>query len=522
MNKFVFYISIFVISALGLWFNLYHIEFGLPHSFHADEPEIIELAIKYTFDLKDILANTELYRLTPISYVYGSFPVYLFTIATVVYSKLNSVLGLVFSKMDIYVFLRSLTALITVTLVPIGILTYQNLFPRSTTKYLGGVLFALFCALNWKLIVHAHYVNADILITVLLSASYLCFIKYLDKEDDTLFTVLTGIFFGLAVGTKVTVLITLPIYLYLFIKKGHVRNMFAFLFVIFGVFIVTNPFSFVFANDFAFRVLQLSVKENGLVFDSVDFGIFKYVFGLSSILTPTFLLLSLLGVYISLKEKVNSSKHLFFLLHLAVYIIFFSIGSRRVDRWLLPIIPVFIMYGVYSLEWLIYTNKKFVYIPLVVIVLVNYLYFPMLLLTQFNEQTPKSAAYLWMRDNLTPASNKLVITEEGLDPMNKLLSSYVLKYEVYEAENAQFRMPENPLGYDYVVLSSRPMQNFKRPEVANKFPFYNEAWTNFENTVLDPAHFTMIRSFELPKPNLIDVSDVYIFERVSGANPSSL
>ncbi len=507
---------------VGAWFNLYHVEFGLPHSFHADEPEIIELAIKYTFELKDILVTSELYKLIPISYVYGTVPAYLFTVLTMFYSKIHNVLGIGFSKTDIYVFLRSATAIFSLVLIPVGILIYDNLFGQKSKKYLGSIIFALLCALNWKLIVHAHYVNADILITVLLSTSYLLFLKYLDKSEDTLLTILAGVFYGLAVGTKVTVLITLPLYLFWFIRKGHIRNMVAFLFVIFGTFIASNPFSLSFANDFVFRVLQLSVKENGLVFDSVDFGIFKYFFGLSYILTPMVLFLSVLGIYLSLKEKANLSKHWFFLSHVLVYILFFSLGSRRVDRWLLPIIPVLLVYGAYSLEWLIYTNKRTLYIPLLIVIFVSYLYFPLLLLSQFNTHTPKSEAYLWMRDNLTPASNKLIVTEEGLDPMNKLESSYVLNYAVYESENGQYRLPENPLGYDYVVLSSRPMQNFKRSEVANKFPFYAKAWTEFEDTVLDSTKFEMIRAYELTKPNLIDVSDVYIFARVSEANPNSL
>lgn len=507
---------------MGAWFNLYHIEFGLPHSFHADEPEIIELAIKYTFDITDILKNSELYRLIPISYVYGTVPTYLYTVLTMLYSKSHNLLGMEFSKTDIYVFLRSATAVFTLILVPTGIGLYQNLFGHPAKRYLGGIVFAFLCALNWKLILHAHYVNADILITIFLCISYLLFLKYLDKSQDTLFTVLTGIFYGLAVGTKVTVLITLPLYLFWFIKKGHIRNMFAFLFVIFGTFIASNPFSLSFANDFVFRVLQLSVKENGLVFDSVDFGFFKYLFGLSYILTPVVLLLAILGIYVAFKGKSNLPKHWFLLLNVIFYILFFSMGSRRVDRWLLPIIPILLIYSAYSLEWLIYTNKRKVFVPLMAFIFAIYLYFPLLLLSQFDQHTPKSEAYLWMRDNLTPESNKLIITEEGLDPMNKLESSYVLNYAVYESENGQYRLPEDPLGYDYVVISSRPMQNFKRAEVANKFPFYSKAWVNFENTVLNPANFKMIKSYELTKPNLIEVSDVYIFAKVSNTNPDSL
>ena len=55
--------------AIGLLFRLYHIEFGLPHSFHADEPEIAEFAIKYTYEIRGIIENGDYYKLIPLNFV---------------------------------------------------------------------------------------------------------------------------------------------------------------------------------------------------------------------------------------------------------------------------------------------------------------------------------------------------------------------------------------------------------------------------------------------------------------------
>jgi len=47
-----FKIAILGIIIFGLYFRLHAINFGLPHCFHADEPEIVELAVKYTYQIR--------------------------------------------------------------------------------------------------------------------------------------------------------------------------------------------------------------------------------------------------------------------------------------------------------------------------------------------------------------------------------------------------------------------------------------------------------------------------------------
>ena len=195
-----------------------------------------------------------------------------------------------------------------------------------------------------------------------------------------------------------------------------------------------------------------------------------------------------------------------------IYLVFYSLQARRVDRWLLPILPVVILFSSYGVSRLREYLSKPMMRGLLVVVLSYTLFFSGLLVFQFQKDTPKSAAYTWMQENLDPAANKLVYTEEGLDPVNKLPGARVIRYNVYESENAQYFLPENPEGYHYVILSSRPMSNFKRKEVSSKYPFYAERWEAFENTVTDSENFKLLKSFTLPKPNLIPLSDVFIYE----------
>lgn len=531
-NKYKTLILIFIVIIIGTALRLYHIEFGLPHSFHADEPEIAELAIKYTYEFRKIVSNGNYYKFIPISYVYGTFPTYLLTIFTMAFSKTGNLLGINFDKTSIYIFLRSLTALVSVILVPIGYLFAQKLFNSRT----AGFITAFLVALNWKFIVHAHYVNADIILTVLLAAAFYSFYIFYrtpknQVKKDTFYVTVTGILFGLAVGTKITALISLPLFLYIFIRRKDYRGLFAFLFIIFGSFAVSNPFSILYANDFALRIYEMLGKEAGMVFDSVDYSPIKYLNAIVTMATLPVFLFSLYGIYHKLRfpktenlagdVSISTDKtdprvfDKFLIGNIIVYLIFYSIQSRRVDRWLLPMIPVLMIYASYGIIMLKQQTRKLWFYLGSVITVIYYLVFPALLLFQFQKDTPKSAAYLWMQKNTTPESNKLIYTEEGLDPMNKLQGELVLKYEVYTSENAQFFLPENPEGWDYIVLSSRPMQNFKKPEVEKKYPFYTKKWKDFESKVLDPNNFELIKEFTLPKPNLVELSDVYIYKNLN-------
>jgi len=498
-----------VITLAGALLRLYHIDFGLPHSLQADEPELGEFAIKYTYEIKSIIAGRNWYKLIPLNFVYGTFPIYVYTAAMMAFSKALGLLGVAFDRVHIYTYLRVLTALASLTAIPAAAFLYNKLFK----DWFGTLVTAMLVALNWQFIVLGHYLNADIIVATLLSLAYITAYLYYSRENDTKYTILTGILLGFAMGTKVTAAISLPLFLYIYASKKDWREMFALLFVIFAAFAVSNPFSLIFANDFAFRVLTLFTKEGGIVFDSVDSNPFKYVLATGYIATPLAAVLAMVGVRMCAPPPSRHFHH-FLIGHVLLYLIFFSLGNRRVDRWMLPVLPIMLIYTAYGLAQLKEKLGRIQFVTAATIIALSYLYFPALLLVQFQRQTPKSAAYLWMRDNLAAASNKLVITEQGLDPMNKLPSVNVRKSVVYSSENAQLVYPESPVGYNYIAVSSRPMANFKRPEIQKAYPEYVKRWQAFESELMDPSKYELVKAFELPKPNLIPLSDVYIYKNI--------
>lgn len=508
---FLAFLILMVLFIIGGIFRFYHIDFGLPQSWHADEPEFGELAIKYTYEFRNIIKNNDYYKLIPISYVYGTFPVYFLTLSIMAFSKFMNLLNFSFDKTTLYIFMRSLNAFLSLSIVVFGGLTYRKVFKDT----FGTIFTVFFLALNWKLIVHAHYLNADIIITELLVLAFFAATYYYNNPEKHRYTIFLGILAGLAIGTKITAGLSLPLFGFLYAVKKDLRGFLAFGLIILGTYMVSNPFSFIFTGDFAFRITQMFSKEGGLVFDSIDTSSFKYLYALSYIANPLILGFSFYGAWHSVADKKVRAMHIFLLGNILIYLIFFSLGPRRVDRWLLPILPMVLVYAGYGFSKLKTTMKNArLFWIMAWLSIIIYLLFPILLLFQFKRETPKSAAYLWLKENTDSLETKLAITEEGLDPLNKLPSSTVQKMEVYESAGAHLTLPPNPKLYNYIILSSRPMRNFKKPEVIKKYPLYAKKWANFENEVTNTNKYQLIKSFVLPKPNLVELSDVYVYKNL--------
>jgi hypothetical protein len=272
------YLSLFLIFLLAFLLRIYNINFGLPQSFHADEPEFVELAIKYTYEFRDIVANNNWYKFIPVSFVYGTFPVYIFTVLTMLYTKIANFVHYPITKEGIYVFLRVVTALVSsLSIFPVYFLA-KKVFERGAWI---GLFAAFLAAINWKSIAHGHYVNADAILYFLYTVLILLLVLYLRKGPTRLITFLLAAFFGLSVGTKITAGLIFPLILYAYFVKKDLRGFLVFVFASIGFFVISNPFSLVFSFDFVYRIYSMLFKEAGFVTDSVDFGYFKYIFSLS-------------------------------------------------------------------------------------------------------------------------------------------------------------------------------------------------------------------------------------------------
>lgn len=544
------FVLFLLVTVAGIYLRFYHLEFGLPHTFYADEPELVEPAIKYTYELKNIISNGDYYKLVPVSYVYGTLPVYVVTVAIAGFSKLAGLMNFSFEKMDLYLVARSLTAIVSFLIAPLTAWLAYALYKNKAVSFVSFILVAL----NWKLIVHGHYVNQDIFLTFLITGTLLSLILY-SRESLTRYVVPAGILFGLAYGTKITALISLPLFLVFFVHRKKFYDLAGFILTSLIAFFISNPFSIIFYDDFIFRLYEMLFKEGGLVFDSVDYSPIKYLAALSDMVTPAVFVLFLLGsiiTFVRFKNKETGDKVNFLLLasHVVLYLLFFSIQSRRVDRWLLPVLPIAIIFSAKAITLFLtnisvlpielnkgyYVNlllgkedignskelklktsevsSKIVYKLAVAIIFIQILQNCISLTYQFQRWAPKSSAYIWAQKNLDPLKTKLVYTEEGLDPLNKLPAAKVYQFNVYESKNAQLFFPVDPTLYDYVFISSKSRANYQNEIVRKKYPEYAKRWDNFESILSEK--FELIKTFEpdlAGSSNLIPLSSTFVYKR---------
>lgn len=331
-------ISILLLASI---LRFWGINFGLPYTYHGDEQTQINLALK-------IIATGDF---NPHWFYYPSLFIYLLTF---LYYPLNLIKqnNLVINNPSIYYYLgRSLAALI-------GIVNIYILY-RVSKKIFGNkiaLISALLLSVNFTHVVHSHYVKMDVLLTLFgLFVLYFAYKVY--KEGGYKSYLLTGLFIGLANSTKycpslLIYLIAAHLLRCFESKKIEIINwkiICAVLAGIFGFFIGT-PYLFLsfkevnIIKDFFVNVF-FSRSEQAVIISS-DNGISSFSFYLSYLtklgMSNLLFISSLIGVCLVIKNK-GIKFTILFLSFPVVYLVILSFSRIRVERYLLPIIPSFVI-----------------------------------------------------------------------------------------------------------------------------------------------------------------------------------
>ncbi len=527
--------AILIITAtlLGLFIRIYKIDIGLPHIFIADETDIYDEVIKFSLNYKFILRDGGINDFAPPSYVYGMFPTYFLTMCTMILNKTASLFNFHINLNFYHTYLRLITVLFSLSIPIFSFLIYKEIFKKSK-----GSLIALFLVLfNWKLIVHSRYLNQDIYLTSLTITSLFLFINYLKSDESkvrTNYLILSSIALGFATGTKITALLAAPILIGVIMMRRKIKEVLLFMIGVILSFSISNPFSIINFQSFVSRVISMKTREAGAVFSSVNLNPLKYFYGLSNILTLpvyimglitiTFLSISFLKNTKSNKLEANQVTHIILIGNIFIYILFFSLNKRLVERWVLPITPIFIIYstyGFYYLEKIIAVKQKqnILRISFLLISFLFYAFYILTLIKQLNIGDTRLSAYNWTSDYLSKPPNKdikiLVYTNKGRDPFSNIKNCEVEMFKVYESGDAENFKPKNPKDYDIVITYSDMENNYKNSYVSKKYPDYTTSWTNFEKEIKNPENFLILNSFKTTKLDLMGLSNINIYQKVS-------
>lgn len=518
-----------LIFALGTFLRLYKIDFGRPQSFLYDENDIYDDVIRYSQNYKFIINQEGFEGFEPNSYVYGMFPTYFLILATMILNKSISVLHVPIDFNFYFVYMRIITSLFSV----IGIVFTGLLYKKIFKDKIGTILAFLISALNWKLIAHSHYLNHDTYLMVLTTLSLYFLVSYLQNRDDKKYlnVSVSAFFLGLAVGTKITGLIIAPIIGLCLIHKKDWESIVNYgIFVLLG-FSISNPFSIINFPEFISRITNMRNIEAGVVFSDINNNPLRYPLALIKILTPPIFIASIYGILDPIKKSFNgvrknkideySLTHLILFLTILIYIVFYSFTPRMTERWILPIIPILIVYsskGLINLYAKLDKNKS-VKIIFSLAIIISFLIYPISLFKQLGMGKPRVNAYSWFRQYLIERdlfnAPVLMYTNKGYrDPFSRLKNCHLILFNLYEARDAQNTYPKDPNNYDFVVLYSTLEKNYENKYVKEKYPEYSKAWSNFTNTVKDPSKFKLINSFKTTKLNLLGIPEISIYEKI--------
>jgi 4-amino-4-deoxy-L-arabinose transferase-like glycosyltransferase len=506
---------------IGVFLRLYKIDFGRPYSFIADETDIFDQVLKYSLNYKNIIPTKNWEAFHPNSYVYGMFPTYFLTFMNMVFNKTASVFDFSISYNSYLIYLRVVTSIVASSLILVTFLIYKRIFGDRE----GAVLASVIVALNWKLIFHSHYLNQDIYTTVLLSYSILSLILYLQKHKLRCLLI-SSVFFGLAIGTKITALISVPVIITILATKRDFRGILLYAIVSLTFFSLSNPFSIINFDLFLSRVLEMKSREAGAVLSSVNTNPLKYLSAMSSILSVPATIIFFISIFIVLKRYFKGKKeryleHILLLGNIFIYLVFFSLNKRLVDRWILPIIPftvIYISYGIFRLGDIFKSNKYKVVITTISImsVLSIYIYNGFLIYSQLSQGDTKERAFIWTKKYLkNEKPSVLVYTNKGRDPFYSLKDVDVVLFQVYESKKAFGFHPENPYEYDLVIIYSTMRRNFNNKYVTQNHPEYFKKWSDFISELENSGNFYLISNFKSVKPDLFNVSDIEVYKNIS-------
>ena len=467
-NKNIAILSAVVLLALSL--RLYGINFGLPYLYHADEPIVVNHAMAY--GLGDL--NPHFFAIPPlVSYI-------LFIIYGL-YFLIGRVFHLFVSPDDFAMaFLNDPSIFYLLGRIFIGALMgaatvlIMYLFGKKLFSPRVGLISALFTAVAFIHVQNSHYIYADIpmVFFIVLACISALNIIHTGGIKDYIFA---GIFAGLATAFKynaAVIFIVIAAAHFINYGKRYPARLAASFIVMAGTFIICNPFSMLDMPNFVKGIVRQSGAEYSL-------GIFHHLsYSLAEGLGPVLVIFGILGIlYFAIRYP---KAHLAFISFPVVFYIILSFFSQAHERYVLPLVPFFIVYAAAFIEKII-KKKLFILIVIAAVVIPNFsksLYSDYL----FSREDTRTLAAGWIEANIK-SNSRIAIEHSFFCPrLNQAREQIEEKLTYGLDDSAKNKRIELALGladkiashYYLYYLKEEPVVNtgflFERPQIAFSIP----------------------------------------------------
>lgn len=456
-----------LIIIIGAFLRFYKLDWGQGLFTHPDEYHLVISASQLSFPN----------QMNPHFFSYGTVSIYLMYFTHQLLPNLNLFL--------IGRFYSALFATLTIFIV------YKITKLILSSQY--ALVAAILVALTPGLIQQAHFATPESNLTFFLLTSLFFCLNYL-KHKKIKDLGLGALFFGLALGTKVSSVIFAPV-LFLTVITAHrtslpkiTQRLTLTSLITLTTLLVTSPFIFLDWPDFFNNIKYEGglAAGNFIVFYTRQFiNTVPLLFQIEKILPyalgPALLIFGLLGFFILLFDSLKKKNALLFITAAGFLLIFLynSFLFAKWTRFLAPTFPFFSIFAVYLISKLHQAKMpRLLFITLQSTFFILTILWSLSFFSIYQRDDVRSTAAKWIAQNTQPGNTFLV--EDGnmidvpLPPSNTKIS---LNF---------YNLEENPLGRekillaldqsDYFIIESRRVF-FNHQRLPKNFPvttkFYN-------------------------------------------------
>lgn len=462
----LFYLTTIIILAAFLRF--YKLDWGNGFFFHPDEYHIVGAVERISFP----------HQMNPGLFSYGSFTVYLIYFVKSIFSLETST----------FLVGRYLSAFFSTLTVYITYLISREIFSKKFYHYLSAFLVSILPGI----VQQAHYTTPESILTFWLLTTVLLWLKWLKLKKLKIY-ILSAITLGLALGTKVTSVVFLPVlFLLPFLKTKKQNKLFRNLFI--SVTSILTSFATF------FLVFPHSILDSGGFLNSIRYetgvGQGKYVvfytrqfietvpikFQLEKILPfalgPAVLVFGILGFVLILREIYQTKrKDLVINYPIILFVISFCLlflpNSFLFAKWTRFITPTFPFFCIFTSYFVLFFEKQlkhtffkkncFHFLVLMIISVTSI--WSMMFFSIYLKKDVREMATQWINENIP--ENSYILTETGNTLEVPLKGKYhKVPFDFYELEHNQYKksvlISELVKSEYFIVQSRRVFANHQR------------------------------------------------------------
>ncbi len=492
-RKFSTYIYLLLIIIVGFYFRTFNVNWDSGFYFHPDERAIVmfTVPIQLPQNLAEFFSPES--PLNPHFFAYGNFPLYVLRIFSEFASNINPAFK-EYSQM--YVVGRIISASFDTFTIFTVFLLASSIFSKRT---------GLFAALSYALFVFpiqsSHFFTVDTMLTFFMTGVLLMLVSLVNNRSTMLF-VLLGIFYGLALATKVSALVILPLIIGLFLilifrsfkKRGIKLHLFTKMLLFFATaiatFVATQPYTIIDFQEFVKQtVAQSQMSKDPFVFPYTLQYVGKipflheflniFLWGIGPIMGISFLVGFIKLFQSILKGRLQAIQTVIVLIYFLFYFALFGSFAVGWMRYMLPIYPILALFC----GWLIseqiltrfkpvnYITKKFMLFLFLIIVLI----YPISFTTIYTKLNTRIQASNWINKNIPHGSSLAVEHWDDSLPVYGYENYIQITLPLYDPDTNQKWQNINQLlkSSEYIVIASNrlyvPLQKLTD---CSKLPLY--------------------------------------------------